>query len=324
MQNPDFNAGRSLVRSNLSLRSFELRVPALRLCAATMLIAAALPAQDPAPAAQAPAAPAPPVASTGNVASTGKKATVPDYPDPRTITVGVFYWLAIPGTGPDIIGGKAATAYETLNHLGKEHFAPGIYVSVPITRTGEIKFEGFLPKGTGSQTNSTATTVFSVGYNKGEYLATQYQIQAGKLYLDDLLYPYKFPVSKFRLKSLWEVQYIGIKGTVDGPLAPTTDSSGNAVTNTGTGSRNIIFPTFGIAAEYAVSPHILLRAAGSGFGVPHRAEIWDAEGTVGYRRNNFEFRVGYKALHFKTSPQKDEYFTDTLSGGFVGVLYHWQ
>ncbi len=296
-------------------------MPALRLCAAITLFTAALPAQDPASA--PPQQPQPQQAPAAPV-STGKKSTEPDYPDPRTITIGAFYWLALPGTGPNLIGGVAATGYETLNHFGKEHFAPGVYISVPITRTGEIKFEGFLPKGTGSQIGTTGTTVFSVGYNKGEYISTQYQIQAGKVYLDDLLYPYKFPVSKFRLKSLWEVQYIGVKGTVDGPLAPTTDTSGNAVTNSGTGSRNIIFPTFGIAAEYAIAPHVLLRAAGSGFGVPHRAEIYDAEGTVAYRRKNIEFRAGYKLLHFKTSPQKDEYFTDTLSGGFVGVLYHWQ
>jgi hypothetical protein len=314
----------------LSLRSLELRVPALRLCAAVLLLPAALlaqPAQNPPAAPQQTPQQAPQQTIQQQVAqqqiAQPPKSTAPDYPDPRTITIGVFYWLAIPGTGPDLTGGVAATGYETLDHFGKEHFAPDVQISVPITRTGEIKFEGFLAKGTGSQTDKIATTIFSTGYNVGEYVSTQYQIQAAKLYLDDLLYPYKFPVSKFRLKSLWEVQYIGIKGTTDGPLAPTTDSSGNLISNSGTGSRNIIFPTFGLAAEYAISPHVLLRAAASGFGIPHRAEIYDGEGTVSYRRNNLEFRAGYKFLHFKTSPQKDQYFTDTLQGGFVGVLYHW-
>jgi hypothetical protein len=300
-----------MVRSHLSLRSFAVRVRALRLCAAASLLTVALAAQDP-PGSQPPPPP------------TSKKPTVPDYPDKRTITVGVFYYLTIPGSGPDLIGGKAATGYETLDGLGKQHSGPGVEVIVPITRTGEIHFEGFIAKGTGSQTAPTATTVYSTSYNKGDQLSTQFQTESAKLYLDDLLYPYKFPVSRFRLKSLWEVEYVGIKGTIDAPLKPTTDSSGNAVTTTGTGSNNIVYPAFGIAAEYAISPHVLLRAAGAGFGLPHRSELWDAEGTVAYRRGKWEIRAGVKEFHFKTSPQKAEYVTDTLSGGFVNLRYHWE
>jgi hypothetical protein len=298
----------------------------LRLCAAVVLVSALLPAQTPAPSQTPMAAQTPAQGQEPRDVTTapGKKNAVPDYPDPRTITVGVFYWLTIPGSGPNLIGGQAATGFETLDHFGKEHFAPGIEVVVPITRTGELHAEGFLAKGDGSQTAPAATTVYSTSYNKGDGLNTQYQITSGKLYLDDLLYPYKFPVSKFRLKSLWEVQYIGVKGTIDAPLKPTTDAAGNAVTTTGTGSNNIIFPTFGLAAEYAISPHVLLRADASGFGLPHRAELYDAEGTVSYRRDKLEFRAGVKLLHFKTSPQKEEYVTDTLSGGFIGIRYHWQ
>ncbi len=278
-----------------------------------LVLAPAASAQDPA----APAQPTPPPA-------TPAKSTEPDYPDPRTITIGVFYWLAIPGTGPNLVGGHTATTYENLPNFGKEKFAPGFEVSVPITRTGEIKAEGFLAKGDGTEKVPLSTGVFSVGFNTGDQLNTQYQIKAGKVYLDDLLYPFKFPVSKFRLKSLWEFQYIGIKGTVDAPTKPQTDAYGNAVTTSGNGSRNILFPTFGMAAEYAISPHVLLRGSGSGFGLLHRADIWDAEGTVSYRRKSLEIRGGYKALHFKTSPQKDQFFVDTLSGGFVGLRYHWQ
>jgi hypothetical protein len=28
-------------------------------------------------------------------------------------------------------------------------------------------------------------------------------------------------------------------------------------------------------------------------------------------------------MHVKTSPQKDEYMSDTISGGFFGIRYHW-
>ena len=169
--------------------------------------------------------------------------------------------------------------------------------------------------GDGSQYAPSDTTVFATAFYKNDYLATQYNIKAGKLYLEDLLYPFKFPVTKFRLRSLWEVQYMGVSATVDAPLDTTA--------TTGTGSRSIILPTFGLAAEYAIAPHVLLRVAGTGFGLPHRAEIWDAEGTISYRYGKWEIVAGAKAFHFKTSPQNEEYIEGTLDGGFVGVRWHF-
>lgn len=313
----------------MSFRSFDIRVLALRLCAVTLLlIPVALPAQD-----QPPPAQTPPAQTTPDQTQTqappmlpprGQKPKVPDYPDPRTFTIGVSYIATIPGNGPDIIGGKAATGYETLDGFGKQHPAEGAEIFFPITRTGEIHIEGFLAKGTGSQDAPANTTIYSTSYNKGDYLSTQYQITSGKVYLEDLLYPFKFPVAKFRLKSLWEARYIGIKGTIDAPLKPTTDSSGNAIDNTGSGSNNIFYPEFGIAAEYAISPHVLLRADAAGFGLPHRADLWDAEGSISFRRVKWEIRAGVKALYFKTSPQRDQYNTDLLSGGFISLRYHFQ
>jgi hypothetical protein len=253
-----------------------------------------------------------------------KKPTVPDYPERRTLTIGIFGWGTIPGAGPDVVGGKAATTYSTLDHLGKDHLTPGVEVFFPITRTGELHLEGFLSKGDGTQTAPANTTLFgSTSYSKGDFLSTQYQITSAKLYLDDLLYPFKFPVQKFRLKSLWEVQWLSAQATIDAPLKATTDSSGNAVSNTISGTRSVILPTFGIAAEYAPSAHVLLRAAASGFGIPHHSDLWDAEATVSYRRHSWELRGGYKITHFKTSPQKDEFLVGDIQGGFIGLRYHW-
>jgi hypothetical protein len=253
-----------------------------------------------------------------------KTARIPDYPDPRTLTIGVFYWLTIPGSGANLETGHQAFDDETLTHLGPDHKSPGIFISFPITRTGEIKFEGWSSKGDGNQTATQTLDLFSTTINPGDYLATQYQIKAGKLYLDDLLWPYKFPVSRFRLKSLWEVQWISVSTTIDAPLvAAVEDSSGNVTYETAVGSRQVILPTIGLAAEYALTPHLLLRADASGFGLPHRADIWDANATVSYRRRKWEILAGFKAVHFKTTPQQTEFIADTLSGGFVGVNWHF-
>lgn len=253
------------------------------------------------------------------------KPTIPDYPDPRTLTLGVFGWATLPSPQPNLIGGKQATTYSTLDGLGKQKPESwGVEVSYPITRTGELHFEGFEAKGDGSQKAPLNTTLFATGYTAGTYLSTQYQITSAKLYLDDLLRPYKFPVSRFRLKSLWEIQYLKLQSAIDAPLATTSTSTGTTVSNATSGSRTVITPTFGIAAEYALSPHVLLRGDASGFGFPHHSYLWDAQGTISWRRSKtWEFRAGYKVLQVKTSPQKDEYFTDTISGGFFGVRYHW-
>src|SRR5205823_5004090 len=139
-----------------------------------------------------------------------------------------------PGINPALTTGRLSSDNETLPDLGKAHRSPGIEVSFPISRTGELKFEASLTKGDGNQIASADTALFGTQFYKGDTLATQFQVERAKLYLDDLLFPHKFPVSKFRLKSLWEVQFVRIKSTIDAPLVKTGE--------TGTGSRQIVLP----------------------------------------------------------------------------------
>ena len=252
-----------------------------------------------------------------------KKSAEPDYPDPRTITLGLSYWYTIPGSGPDIQGGKIASGYESLFGLGA--YKPGIAAefSIPITRTGVIHAEAFQDKGDGHQLAPKDTTVYAVPFIKNDYLSSQYKIEGAKVYLEDLLYPYKFPVSKFRLRSIWAFQFIRINGVVDAPLKTvTTDSTGATTQTTGTSAHEVLLPMFGVAAEYALAPHLLFRASGSGFGLPHKSEVWDAQATIEYRHNKWEIVGGVKALHFKTSPQKDEYVSGTLDGPFITLRWH--
>ena len=265
----------------------------------------------------------PPQAPQAAPAAAKPKVAVPDYPDPRTITIGAFYWLT-QGAQPSIYGGSQALDYETIRDIGKPKKSPGIEASVPITRTGELKFEFSRMKGDGNQTAPAALDIFTQGINQGDYLATQYQIQHAKLYLDDLLFPHKFPVAKFRVKSLWEVQWVQIKNTIDAPYVDAAGvTAGTDAVETATGTKNVILPTFGLAAEYALTPHILFRLDGSGFGLYHKADMWDANATLSFRKGPIEVMGGAKALHFKTSPNNVEYESATFTGAFVGLRYHW-
>lgn len=282
-----------------------------------------LPAMGQAPPAPIPAVPAtpqpaPPVQNP----QPSPQKPVPDYPEPRTLTLGAFYWLTGPGTEPSYYGGSQATDYETLTDWGRPHRSPGIEASMPITRTGELHLEFFRTKGDANQVAPAATDVFGYPFAQGDFLATQYQIQSAKLYLDDLLWPHKFPVAKFRVKSLWEVEWVQIKGSIDAPYIDAANVS-TGVTASGTATHQIIYPVFGLAAEYALSRHVLLRAAATGFGIPHKADLWDGEATIAYRWGVFEIRGGGKAMHFKTSPNDTNYATGTLAGAFVGLRWHW-
>jgi hypothetical protein len=304
-------------RSALTFIRFDVCV--LSSVVAVLTLAATGQAQNTPP----PATPAAQVPQSAPVQVQGPKTAVPDYPDPRTLTLGAFYWFTGPGVEPSYYGGSQALDFETLKNWGKPHRSPGVEAIFPISRTGELHFEYFRAKGDGNQTASSVIDIFGATYNPGDYLATQYQLQTAKLYLDDLLFPHKFPVSKFRVKSLWEVEWVQIKGTIDAPFLDAASLASSGTTASASVSHQIIYPVFGLAAEYALSPHVLLRASASGFGLYHKADIGEAEATIAYRRGMWEIRGGGKAFHFKTSPNSTEYASGTLTGAFVGLRWHW-
>jgi hypothetical protein len=259
-----------------------------------------------------PAAPAPPPPAA-------PAKNVPDYPDPRTLTFGAFYWFTGPGTDPSIIGGSQATTYSTLKDLGRPHKSPGFEFFFPISRTGEIHVEVLRTVGLGNQTAPANTTIFQTPFSQGNFLATNFRISQGKLYLDDLLFPHKFPVAKFRVKALYEFTYTSVRASVDNPVQEFLGTSSGP----GQGTRNIYYPEFGVAPEYALTPHVLLRAAVGGFAIPGKAVISDGEATIGYRHGFLELRGGVKLLHYKTSPKTDDYLRGTLTGAFVDLRFHY-
>jgi hypothetical protein len=268
---------------------------------------------------QAPATPVP-APGPAPAATAATQAPAPDYPDPRTLTFGLFFWdTALTASGPDIVTGSTAPDNETLDNLGKARpVSGGIEISLPITRTGSLHFESLLAKGDGNQITTGTTDIFGNTYPAGTLLVPNYSIFASKLYLDDLLFPHKFPVAKFRLKSLWEFQYIHMKSFIDAPALNSATASAGAL-----GTKQVFLPTFGLAAEYAIAPHVLFRVDGSGFGIPGKSNIWDAGVSLSVRHGSWEVTGGGKALHFKSSGNATEYVTDTLSGVYVGLRWHW-
>ena len=186
-----------------------------------------------------------------------------------------------------------------------------------------LNFSGFITKGATNTTLALNPDLFGTVYTPGEFLTANYTIKDFKLSLQDLLFPFpRKNTQKWHIKTLWEVQYASIATSINAPYAPATDSSGNAVVNNSTGSRMVVYPTFGLAGEYHLTKNLELEANGSGFTIPHHATIGDAEGSIGYRLGDVELVVAEKLFHFKTSPQNSEYFRTTLLGAYAGLRWY--
>lgn len=299
----------------------------LLLCSALLLPLTAF-AADQAPA--LPPVQAPPPANQPDqsqpqrppVLPKGQKPAIPDYPDPRTLTVGAYYFGTMPGEGPDLRTGKASRENASIYGLGKERNGFGVFASYPVARTTELRFEGFKTKGNGNQTLGADNFILGTQFYKKDYLSNSYNVQSGKLWVDDLFWPHKFPVAKFRVKAIYGVRYLAVKGRVDAPLQL---ASGATIAGAfGSGNKQVILPALGFAPEYAISKHVLMRIEGSGFALPHKSALWDGEATISYRKGRLEFFGGGKAVGFKTSPKKDFYYSGQVYGGIVGLKYHWQ
>jgi hypothetical protein len=238
------------------------------------------------------------------------------------LSIEPMYWLN--RAQPILQGGKPATSFENLPFSGNAKSALGGELGIPAGRSNTLRFSYFRVQGNANSTVSRDVTLFGESYSAGDYLSSGYRLQSAKISWDYLGYTWHKPRGNIRLKTLYEVQYVTISSTTVAPFkAITTDTSGNTNTNVASGSKNLIYPTLGVEFEQALGRHFRWEAKGSGFGIPHRGNIWDAQGALALRFGQVELLAGEKAYHFKTSPQSEQYFVDTLSGVYVGLRYYW-
>jgi hypothetical protein len=238
-------------------------------------------------------------------------------------SIQLFYWQ--PFDQPDLRGGAANVGpYPgNLSYPGKPKRAPGAVISLPAGRNNTLRVSYFRIQGEGNTTAPANLTLFNTDFSPGDYLVTSYTLQNVKVSYDFLSYPYPANPARFRLKTLWEVQYTTIQNSIDAPLKPVlTDASGNPISNTATGTRWMIYPSLGLAIEKALTAHFRVEAKASGFAVPHHATIYDAEASAVFRTGRYEVAVGAKAFHFKTSTQNSQYLAATFPGVFVAFRYY--
>jgi hypothetical protein len=221
-------------------------------------------------------------------------------------------------------GGAASTASNAnLDYPGIVKDAPGAILSIPAGPQSTIRISYFRMVGRGDETLASDSTLLGTAFTAGDWMSTRFTLQDVKASWDFLTYPLAPGPGKLRFKTLWEVQWVTLRTYISAPYAPvTTDSSGNTVSNYTTVTKSLVLPTLGGEIEQAPFRHFRYELKASGFTIPHHGNIWDAEGSLAFRFGKVEFLAGAKAFHFKTSPQGDEYFAQTLSGPYAGLRFY--
>jgi hypothetical protein len=314
----------------------KVKLPTGMLCACLLLPAAQIlaqealpqqppPAQTPPPATQAPTTPpsapgTPPVPKPTVQMPPSAQMGTPKPPVSNehdtggdAFSIEVFGWQTT-GT-PTIRGGHSTTVTNAgnLHFPGNAKFAEGAVVTFPTGHENNLEFTYLQAGGQGPTLLGATENFFGTDYAAGDSVATNWHIRAAKVSWNYLTYPYPSNGAKFRLKTLYEVQYVGVRGNFDSP------ADVNAVPTTGT--KSLILPSLGLGIEYHPAKRVRLEAKASGFGILHHADIWDAEGSLVVRIGKVEAMAGGRILHYKTSPKSEEYFTGTMGGPYVGLRW---
>jgi hypothetical protein len=278
-----------------------------------LLAAAGLPggyAQQQAPPPATPPAQAPVRTPVEEVSNTGDGA----------LAIELDGWYA-PAFQPLLRTGRANanTNPTDLDFQKRTAGLPGGMLSIPVGTNNTLRFSYFEAQRAGDSIAPRDLNVFSNEYTAGTDVSTTYRLRNLKISMDFLTWPYPPKSRKFRLKTLWEIQYTSILASA---LGESVASDGTVTPLFGSQTRSIVYPTFGLAANYAASRHFRWEGSASGFAFPRHSTIWDAHTAAAIRFGPVEVLVGAKAFHFKTSPKNEQYFRGTLVGPYIGLRYY--
>jgi hypothetical protein len=277
--------------------------------------------------------PAPPAQTAPSSATPAPAAVQGTRPpeEPNVLEDGGFsiepiYWMtkAQPGLKGGASAASAYSGFQNLDYPGKSDYGLGVEAAIPTGHSNTLRISLFRVLGNANSIVGTnGTIVYGEPYSAGDYLVQHYNVQMAKISWDYLSYTWQRKPGNIHFKTLYEVQYVNFGTQLYAPFVPiTTDASGNTDTNSSSGSQSVILPTLGAELEQSLGGKFRWEVKGSGFGIPHHSVIWDAQADIALRLNKFELIAGEKAYHFKSSPQGDQYVSDTLQGLFVGLRYY--
>jgi hypothetical protein len=241
---------------------------------------------------------------------------VPEVPrqDENTISLEVDGWAP---TGHPVFN----NGLQTTNNPGTSSYAPlggktkfnfGGVARVPAGKHNTIRVTYFQTGTDSAYTAPASTNLWGTGLNQGDYIDTNYRLKSVNVSFDFLTWPYPPVRRRFRLKTLWQAQYVSVESGFTAPLS-------TASPDTGSGSKSIILPALGLGVSYYLSDNVRLEADASGFDIPHHDAVANADADLAYKFGHLELRAGARLFYFKTSPQADFYMKGRLDGAFVGL-----
>lgn len=237
--------------------------------------------------------------------------------------IGLVGWVPVGNTTID--KGKEATFTGSTQFQlpGQSKGQPGFEIGIAAGLHNTIRLSYMFAKAAGTATAPNDLVIFSQAYNKGDELSSSYKLSNYKISYEYLTWPYPVENRHFRLKTLWQMQYITYRSSYDAPVRSNTpDSAGNLTSYATLGSKSFFTPTFGLGVHEYVSRNFRFEANASGFAIPHHFNVWDLDASIAYRVGQFELRGGARALHFRSSAQSDYFFRGTLSGAMIGVRWY--
>lgn len=237
--------------------------------------------------------------------------------------IGLFGWLPAGTFWVDKGHEAAFTAPSRLELAGGTKASPGGEFGVAAGLHNSLRFTYFNTKRSGSTIAPNDLVLFAQSYAKGDVLTTNAKLSDYKLSYEYLTWPYPVGARNFRLKTLWQVQYVTMRTTFDAPIRSSTpDSAGNYISYAALGSKSYITPSFGLGVHEYVKRNLHLEANISAFMWPHSFYIVDADASIGYRISHVDLRGGAKYFKFRTSPNSDYFFAGNPVGFFVGLRWH--
>jgi len=220
--------------------------------------------------------------------------------------------------------------YSRVIMQGNPKISQGVDLGIALGLHNALKLSYFEARAAGDETPNIQTYLWGDLYPNGTLLSTSYRLQAMKMSFEYLSWPYPVESRRFRLKTLYQVQYIGIRTSFDNPTLPLFDSNGNPLLDSAgnpisyatEGSKWYLTPTLGIGTEYWKSKRLRFETNTTAFAIPHHSTTLDGDASVNWRFGHWELKAGVKAFHFKTTPTADYFMRGTLYSGMVGIRWY--
>jgi hypothetical protein len=197
-------------------------------------------------------------------------------------------------------------------------------LTIPTGRSNRIEISAWEARASGSTTATRDYSFFGETFHKNDFLVTENRVRNVKVTWNYLSFPYPPLDSKFRLKTLWEFQYVSTRPVITAPYTAVaaTDDSAAVPAVQAIGKRNIFLPTLGLGVELIPSEkHFRVEAKGTAMAFPGRSQIWDTEGSAVLRLGSLEIFAGARYFHYRTSQKNDQYVEGNMWGPLGGVRW---